>query len=441
MRRNGGRTASDRPGPPDALMPRRERRLPATLYRYISSEFGISFLVSFAFFFFVFFINQLLLLAEDILQKDVPLWDVTRLIVFSLPSIIALSVPFGTLVGTLMVAGRLSSDNEIVAMRACGIPFRSFFTPVVFFAVLLSVLSFFVNDFLLPLGTLNFGRLYRELLYANPALELEPYSVKRYQDDVLITGGVEPGRLDEFVIIDTDGQGHPRIIVAEEARLVREGDPMAIGLELENVTSHSAVNGTEHNYSQAELMRYNILLQDITIAIRSPGPREMSARDVRRAIEEKEVDFYPRYEVWNKDLAVRSAAAGIAAYEALRGVQGMTARSLEYAEEIDARMRQRPYDRSLQVFRIEYHKKFSIPFAALSFVVLAFPLGLFSKRSGRGVGFGIGLLIATVYWAMLIGGQTFGTQRMFFPPVLAMWAPNVLFFIVGIVIIVGRARR
>lgn len=422
-------------------MLRSRRRLPTTLFRYIGSEFGISFLVSFAFFFFIFFINQLLLLAEEILQKDVPLWDVARLIVFSLPSIIALSVPFGTLVGSLMVAGRLSSDNEVVAMRACGIPFRSFFTPIALLAILLSVLSFFVNDFLLPLGTLNFGRLYRELLYANPALELDPYSVKRYQDDVLITGGVEPGRLDEFVIIDTDGQGNPRIIVAEEARLVREGDPSAIGLELENVITHSAVNGTEYNYSQARRMRYNILLQDITVAIRTPGPREMSTRDVRHAIEEKEADYNPRYDAWISDIAVRRAAGGNAAFDALRGIDGMREQSLAYTRQVEERLRQRPYDRSLQVYRIEYHKKYSIPFAALSFVVLAFPLGLFSKRSGRGVGFGIGLLIATVYWAMLIGGQTFGTQRMFFPPILAMWAPNILFFLSGVVIIAWTARR
>jgi lipopolysaccharide export system permease protein len=417
------------------------RRVPTTLYRYIASEFAISFLVSFAFFFFVFFINQLLLLAEEILQKDVPFWDVALLILYSLPSIIALSVPFGTLVGTLMVAGRLSSDNEIVAMRACGLPFRSFFSPVVALAIVLSILSFVVNDFLLPLGTLNFGRLYRELLYANPALELEPYSVKRYQNDVLVTGGVEPGRLDEFVIIDTDGQGHPRVIVAEEARLVREGDPSAIGLELHNVTSHSAVSGLQHDYSTAELMRYNILLQDITIAIRSPGPREMSAADVRTAIEEKERDFRPRLDAWRTDIAVLDAATGLAGVEAILGDEAALERGLQSAQRLTTRQRQRPFDRSLQVFRIEYHKKFSIPFAALSFVVLAFPLGLFSKRSGRGVGFGIGLLIATIYWAMLIGGQTFGTQRVFFPPALAMWAPNVVFFVAGIAIIVWRARR
>ncbi len=413
---------------------------PVFVFRYVGAEFFISFLVSFAFFFFMFFINQLLLLAEDILQKDVPLWDVVRLIIYSLPSIIALSVPFATLVGTLMAVGRLSSDNEVVALRASGFSLRRIFSPVLLAAALLSVLSFFVNDFLLPLGTLNFGRLYRELLYANPALELEAYSIKRYQDDVLITGAVEPGRLEHFTIIDTDGQGNQRVITAGEARLIREGDPNAISLELSDVTTHSAVSASDHNYSYAGTMRYNILLQDITVAIRSPGPREMSARDVRAEIRQKEDELAPHIEEWTTRVTETETRLSELRGEVERGEashEELEAVSTEF-ERIS---RQRPFNRSLQIHRLEYHKKFSIPFAALSFVFLAFPLGLFSKRSGRSVGFGIGLLIATLYWSMLIAGQTIGSQRPHVPPAAAMWFPNVMFLVVGIVVFLKKARQ
>lgn len=421
-------------------MKKRSRGIPLRAFTYIGSEFSVSFLVSFSFFFFVFFVNQLLLLAEDILQKDVPFFDVMLLVYFSLPSIIALSVPFATLVGTLMAVGRLSADNEIVALRASGFSLRRIFLPVFVLALFLSGLSFVVNDFLLPQGTLNFGRLYRELLYANPALELEPYSVKRYQDDTLITGAVSPGHLENFVILDTDGQGHRRIISAREARLLREGDPNTIGLELTDVVTHSAETGTDHNYSTAETLRYTILLEDITVAIRSPGPREMSARDVYAAIEEKRAEIGPRTRTWRRNLAVEAARLGLVAREVSRGrVEEDFAQNV--SREVVRRMGQEPYDRSLQIYRLEYHKKYSIPFAALSFVFLAFPLGLFSKRSGRGVGFGIGLLIATIYWALLIGGQTFGSQRSDISPALAMWLPNILFFIAGIGIFVRRARQ
>ncbi len=408
------------------------------LTRYIGGEFLISFIVSFAFFFFIFFINQLLLLAEDILQKDVPLFEVALLIFYSLPAIIALSVPFGTLVGTLMAAGRLSGDSEIVAFRASGFSLRQIFTPILVIAILLSGFSFVVNDILLPQGTLNFGRVYRDLLYANPALELEPYSVMRYQDNTLVTGSVEPGRLDQFVIIDRDVQGNRRVIASTRAQLLRDADPNAIGLQLSDVVSHTVESNREYHFSIAERMTYNILLQDITVAIRSPGPREMSARDVWEEIEVKRSNFVPRLQRHDLQLAALQARMGLAAKDTSR----RSAARLQQALEEYVRLRnQRPFDRSLQIYLLEYHKKFSIPFASISFVFLAFPLGLFSKRSGRGVGFGIGLLMATMYWAMLIGGQTFGSQRQDVSPILAMWLPNIMFFVIGVVVFVRRARH
>lgn len=446
MKRNAEQLDLAQPGSPDdrqstegALL-RRMGGQSWTVFAYIAREFIVSFLVSFAFFFFIFFINQLLLLAEDILQKDVALLDVARLVVYSLPSIIALSVPFATLVGTLMAVGRLSGDNEIVALRANGFPLLRVFSPILVLAFLLSGFSFVTNDILLPLGTLNFGRLYRELLYQNPALELDPNAVKRYQNDVLITGSIEPGMLDSFAIIDTDGQGNRRVITATAARLLREGDPNAISLELADVTVHTAVSGTEHNYSTADLLRYNILLEDITVAVRTPGPREMSARDVAAEIAEKEAQLAPRFEEWRSQLQELRAEYATATREGSTS-ETANARREELARSLERVQTQRPFDRSLQIYRLEYHKKFSIPFAAVSFVVLAFPLGLFSRRSGRGVGFGIGLLVATLYWAMLIAGQTFGTQRVDVSPWLAMWAPNILFMVVGAGVFWRRARQ
>ena len=412
------------------------------LYLYIGREFFLSFLVSFAFFFFMFFINQLLLLAEDILQKDVSFLNVAQLIIFSLPAIIALSVPFATLVGSLMTVGRLSSENEIMAMQSLGFSTMRMFIPILVPAILLSALSFTVNDNLLPLGTLNFGRLYRELLYSNPSLELDPYSVKRFQDDVLVTGSLEPGRLDDFVIIDTDAQGYRRAIVADEALFTSEGDRNVISLDLRGVTSHTHVSDEEYHYSVAERLVYNILLQDITIAIRSPGPREMSARDVQAAIVEKESAFFPRLEEYRRQTAVLKAEEGLALLQSYMDPSTNAGRRVnDIHERFLAAAADKPEDRSLRIYRLEYHKKFSIPFSAISFVLLAFPLGLFTNRSGRTVGFGIGLLISTLYWALLIGGQTFGTQRSGVPPALAMWLPNILFGVAGIVAFMWRVRK
>ena len=190
------------------------------LFLYISQEFLFSFLVSFFFFFFIFFINQLLLLAEDILAKHVPFKDVLLLVVYSFPLIISLSVPFASLVGALMAVGRFSSDNEMLALRASGVPQKKIFLPLLILGLFFSLISFSVNDYFLPKGTVNFLKLYRELIYSNPEIELESFSIKRYQDSIIITGKVEGNKLNRVIIFDTTEEKDKRIITAGKALLI-----------------------------------------------------------------------------------------------------------------------------------------------------------------------------------------------------------------------------
>lgn len=408
-------------------------RVPLIVFGYVTREALASIGIAFAFFFGLFFVNQLLLMADDILRRGIDVWSVVRLVWFSLPAIVALSVPFATLVGTLMAVGRLSSDSEITAFRAGGLPTRTLFVPIAVLAVVLSIVSFIANDILLPAGTLNFGRLYRQLLYANPALELDENSVRRYQDSVLVTGEVSPGQIDDFVVIDSDSQGNERVIVADRANLSDSPDETAIVLQLSNVISHTRESTQGYQLIQAERMNYNILLQDITVAIRNPGPREMSSRDLGREIDVLAEDFAVERQQFAQDQVVQEAAL-------LLGVaDGAPAEQLQ--PRIDRLTQQTaPQHRRLRIHRLEYHKKFSIPFSAFAFVVLAFPVGLFRARSGRGVGFMIGLVLAFLFWAMLFLGQTFGTQRPNVSPVLAMWLPNLVFVAAGVAVFAARRR-
>jgi lipopolysaccharide export system permease protein len=97
-------------------------------------------------------------------------------------------------------------------------------------------------------------------------------------------------------------------------------------------------------------------------------------------------------------------------------------------------------DRSLLIYRLEYYKKFSIPFGALSFVFLAVSLGLLAKKSGQTVGFIFGLIIAVIYWALLLGGQTMGV-RMGTSPFWSMWLPNILAAAIGLIMLIVRIRK
>ena len=108
--------------PPEGGGPRGARCFAAASLRATwRASFCSAVLVSFLFFFSIFFINVLLVTATDIMAKQVPLGDVALLVLYSLPQIIHLAFPFATLLGALMALGRLRADRELIALQASGI--------------------------------------------------------------------------------------------------------------------------------------------------------------------------------------------------------------------------------------------------------------------------------------------------------------------------------
>ncbi|HRY72750.1 MAG TPA: LptF/LptG family permease [Spirochaetia bacterium] len=409
---------------------------PRILHAYVGREFALSLLVAFLFFFVVFFVNQLLLMAEDILSKRAPLKDVLLLLVYAMPSVIAMSFPFAALVGGLMAAGRLAASNEILVVQASGLPARTLFAPFALLALLVSLLSFAMNDYFLPLGTMEFGKLYRKLLVSSPALELEPYSARRYRDVTIVTGAVEGGGVEDILIFDRGEKGKGRVISARRARLLGDsGGEASLVLRLEEVWSQEASpeEPDRFEYSTASGMDYRIALKEKGEIAASVGPREMSSLDLGRAIAAKDRAFAERLRARGAEAQAARASLGEAYALAAAGSLGWENARARLAPKLAALrdLEARPLgDRSRQVYKLEYYKKFSIPFGALCFVVLAFPLGLRARRAGRSVGFGLGLLLAVVYWALLLGGQTLGT-KLGWSPFWSMWLPNVFVLAAG----------
>ncbi|MFW5684927.1 MAG: LptF/LptG family permease, partial [Spirochaetota bacterium] len=331
------------------------------------------------------------------------------------------------------------------------IPNRRLFAPLLVLGVGLSLVSFVMNDYFLPLGTMNFGRLYRELLFSNPELELESFTVKNYQQSTIVTGSVEGRRINDLLILDTTEEGEQRLISASEARLVEPGGEAGIlQLLLSGVFTHTTMPDErgDFSYSEASSMEYNILLQDITLNLRNPGPREMASADVWTVITERREALAERRA--EQDRLVTSLRHGLsseyvhaiqAVYDGEQTLQRVT-RDLEAsAMRVTDEAGRVIADRTLSNYELEFHKKFSIPFGCLVFVFFAFPVGLLTRRAGRAVGFGIGLLVSTLYWSMLIAGQTMGVNNPAVSPALAMWYPNAVVIVMGLAALAWKVRR
>jgi lipopolysaccharide export system permease protein len=427
-------------GRPRDVIP--DRSLSKTIFLHIVKETFFAFFVCFLFFFFVFFVNQLLLMAGQILSKRVPPLEVALLVFYALPSIIALAAPFASLSGTLMTIGRLSTDNEILVLLSSGASYANIIGPALLVGIVISFISFFANDILLPAGTIQFSRLYRRIAVSSPGLEFESNSVKRFKNTVIITGLVSGKTINDIIILDRTNDGERRVIQSKEA-LLRESEKKRISIDLKDAFVQTGKENQRGNYDYASSssLTYTMSQEDAVQAVYNPGPREMSSVDVRAEIRQKEDTLRAAVngEKWNL------TGNALALENALRAGPGSSGwYRLEYLnDEFNANLNTVSLmrkDRILSIYWLEFYKKFSIPFGALCFVFLAVTLGLLAKKSGQTVGFLIGIIISVLYWALLLGGQTAGTQ-LGFSPFWSMWLPNILSLGAGLVLVLYRLSR
>jgi lipopolysaccharide export system permease protein len=80
---------------------------------------------------------------------------------------------------------------------------------------------------------------------------------------------------------------------------------------------------------------------------------------------------------------------------------------------------------------IEFHRRFSLPFACFAFALVGVPLGIQNHRSGKAAGFAVSIGLILAYYIILTIGKTMG-QKGLVLPVIAVWTPDVLFMFLGI---------
>ena len=365
------------------------------IIRYVLKELLLYFSVSFLFFFMIFFCNQILLYFEELLKKHVPFDSAMRLMLYSLPVVISQSAPFATLVGFLMCLGRIMSDNEILIFRASGLSYAVVMIPVLILGIFISVLSFFVNDYLLPVGNIKFNRLKREIVASNPGVEMEPNSIKFLNRSIIVIGDVKDDKISDLVFFDDSERERQKIIVAGKSEMLsakKEGVLLQLNMDDSVVINLNTKTRKNYDVLDSSTSTLNILDSQIIDVHSTIAPHEMTSYDLARKISRfKKLEGYSKHQ--------------------------------------------------LNHYRMVFHKKFSSPFGSIFFALLAMPLALiFGKHNGQTICLIFGLVISVIYWAMMILGQMF-SLRIGIDAFLAMWLPNVLVGITGLVLYIRLRRK
>ena len=416
------------------------------IQRYVIAEFLFSFFISFTFFFFIFLVNALLLLARKYAGEGLPLWAILQLIYYSLPSNISQSLPFSLLVGALMAISHLGASNQMLAFRTCSVRRASLLLPLLICSILAAVCSFIFSDYFLPLGRINQKKIILQLLSNNPRVIINPYSVRSFRNNNgrnthIISGPVFDETITELIIVDYDEELNRRIFFAKKARLADERPSGVVPFILDEVNASIASNYEleKYSYISADSLLYNVLLGDVVETYRLT-PNDRSSWEILRILREtrqEEQSSDHRYNIQTTEYQMHYRSSYKGFY--LTTDETLTDDLLESAYR-DASDRPRSfYQDRMFTYKMALYLRLAIPFSCIPFMFLAFSLGALAKRYGRTIGFILGIVFSAVFWFSLAGGRLLGrSSNLDIPPFLLMFAGNIFFLLLGMFFILRQ---
>ena len=354
------------------------------LNNYILKEVTISIIMSAAILVLVLFIGNVVKLAGLIITKGIGIGYVGKLFFILLLKPLNYIIPMSTLTGVLLAFGRFSSDNEITALKAIGFNLYKLMIPAMIIGLVLSLFSIMLNDRFIPNVHFAIRQLLADIGMKKPAACLEEGTfIKTFKDYIIFIHEIDGNKLKGIRIYQPQ-EGRPtRTITAEEGELIPISEKKMVALKLINGASDEPSADDPTSFYKLNFKTYYL-----TLDLRS----QLSGKDIQK--KPKDMNF-----------------------------QELT-KKIKYLNR--SRINTLP-------LIIEIHKKLSLSFASLVFVMIGLPLALLAKRGEKFIGFGLGLGVFIIYYLLLSFGKAMALKEAF-SPALCMWIPNILIGAAGIIL-------
>lgn len=396
--------------------------------RYILKEMIGPTVLGFAFYTSIILMQKLFDMAGMIIRRSLSASAVGKLLLLSLPHIIVLTVPMSLLFGVLIAIGRLSSDSEIIAMRALGVSTRTIYRPVFVFSFLVFLLNLYLINIVMPAGNTQLQALRAELLTSSVEKEIRPrVFYDDYENLVIYVNDLDPRT------------GQWKGVFVADSRSGDEGasEPKTIA----QMTQRAAARREQQNEVSALSTRTGqriIVAEEGTLAVARPTKEVwMNLRKSETHIwDPRKPDQYDRNRNESQRILVADANAGDLANQTLaRSLREMNLKELVQQAEILSRNDPLTYN----LAQVEIHKKLAIPFACIVFGILGLPLGITNRRGGKSSGFSLSIGIVLFYYVMITNGEHLAATGAI-SPAIGMWGANIILLIIGIYLM-RRANR
>ena len=363
-----------------------------TLFKYIFKELLPNFIVGLIVLVFISLMGEMLPITELIITHGVRVSQVLILISYLLPGILVFALPAVVLISSVVTFLRLSSDNEIIALKSSGISLYQMLPPVVFFSGVCFVFTILMSCYAVSWGNRSFKDLIFQIAESKADLGIKARIFSEPFDNVVFyvsEFNEKDWVMKDVFVMDSRDNTYTNTIIAKEARILRHPAERMITLRFSRgtifVVDKSLESSRNISFKTYDL---NIGLQDIldALASRRKAPKEMSMGDLLRH-----------------------------AGELKRG------------------------DPERNEMMIEFLERISLPIGVFFMGLIGVPLGAQLRSRERSVGIGLSLVVFAFYYLCLAGTRSLCEPGVI-PPEVGVWIPDI-FLIVAFAYITKRAVK
>lgn len=410
------------------------------LKRYILKEHLSPFLISLMVVTFVLLIDRIIDLLNLIIEKKLPWQTIAELFGLSLPYMLALSIPMAVLVATILAFGRMSVDREIIAIKSSGVNIYSMVGPLVFTAILMSGMMVYFNHWFLPNTNHKLKNLMLKIAYYKPMTIIKPNEFTTFMDYTVFAKQTSDSLLTDVLIYDRSQSRFPRTVFAKTGNVLQKDNGNALQIILNNGEMQERNEKEQGKYQVTTFNRYVINVRNLgnrmdyfETGYRSD--REMTLPQIMESLKGNKKELISKAkEAENLGKRLEIIKLGPASYSRdveIRRLHSMLQMSKD---------RQTELSELIHSLKVEFHKKFSISFAIVIFILIGIPLGLMTRTSGIGMAFSVSSVIFLIYYIALNGGEQMADKGVI-PPFVSMWLSNIVFLILAILLIIASIKE
>jgi len=361
---------------------------------YILGKFVKGFILSLFIFVIVSHIVHLVGEIDTYIDKNASVFDIGLFYLYYTPFVIVLTTPVATLLSAIFTVGLMARRNELLAIKASGVSLWRIALPLLAIGLVISVTVFISADKLLPYTNQKKSDIRYGKIEKNPDYKEEYYTNFHRRGD--------QGRIFNFRMYD------PKAFVGKQIEIQTYSDnrlkEMINAKELKwKDTVWVALDGEKKIFSaidQPEIadsfVQFDTLY--LTELTETPG------RFTRRNIDPRDFGYDQTISDLKEEIKIKEKNG------------------------IDATPE-----------KVYLRFKYSLPVTSFIIILIAVPLAADPRRGSPAIGFAFAIGISFTYMVIFEVFRTLGTSGKL-PPVYAAWSVNVIFILIGLIMMI-KARK